>query len=112
MFSRKVNLMPSLKIYDLIATKFSIPATDEVAAAIKEFDENERLQKAILQLADGDLEKFHYLCECARQDYRDVLMWAENPISAEEAKEEVAELTNWLTAQGVTVEWESDEKDE
>jgi hypothetical protein len=104
--------MPSTKICDLITAKYGFPATDEVASAIREFDNNERLQVAILSLSDGDIDKFRYLCECARRDYRDVLMWAENPMSPEEAKEEIAELTNWLKSQGVNVEWESDEKDE
>ena len=42
-------------------------------------DERDRavVQMAILKLSEGDLEKLRDLVEVARQNYRDVLHWAE-----------------------------------
>ena len=37
----------------------------------------ERLQVAILNLADGDLEELKAMARHAEQDYRDVLYWGE-----------------------------------
>ena len=39
----------------------------------------ERLQLAILKLAQGKLDEVHTLANYAKRDYRDVLMWAEYP---------------------------------
>ena len=41
--------------------------------------ERERLQHAILKLGGGDIEKLRHDRDVARQDYRDVLYWAEYP---------------------------------
>ncbi|HXJ78585.1 MAG TPA: ABC transporter substrate binding protein [Candidatus Methylomirabilis sp.] len=39
--------------------------------------ERERVQLAILALSQGDLDELRTLVACAKQDYRDVLYWAE-----------------------------------
>ncbi len=39
--------------------------------------ERERVQLAILKLSGGDIEKLRHDLDVARQDYRDVLYWAE-----------------------------------
>lgn len=41
--------------------------------------EQERVQIAIIKLADGDLEKLISLVDVANGDFRDVLAWAEYP---------------------------------
>jgi hypothetical protein len=41
--------------------------------------ERERVQLAVLKLSGGDIEKLRHNLEVARQDYRDVLYWAEYP---------------------------------
>ena len=41
--------------------------------------ERERVQLAILKLSGGDIEKPRHDLDVARQDYRDVLYWAEYP---------------------------------
>ena len=43
------------------------------------------MQLAILKLSAGDEERLLYLTGVAKQDYRDVLMWADNPPSPEQA---------------------------
>lgn len=40
-----------------------------------------RVQLAILKLSEGDEDKLLHFVEAARQDYRDVLFWAETPDS-------------------------------
>jgi hypothetical protein len=45
--------------------------------------ERERVQLAIVNLSDGDESKLRYFLAIAKQDYRDVLFWSEQP---EEAK--------------------------
>jgi hypothetical protein len=41
--------------------------------------ETERVRLAILKLADGRLGRVRELVDAAKNDYRDVLMWAEYP---------------------------------
>ena len=41
--------------------------------------ERERVQRAILMLANGDVDKLLSYTLAAKQDYRDVLWWAEYP---------------------------------
>ena len=41
--------------------------------------EAERVRLAILRLCDGQLERLADMVATAKQDYRDVLMWAEYP---------------------------------
>ena len=41
--------------------------------------EPERVQLAILKLSDGDMDQLRHYVEVAKQDYRDVLAWAEYP---------------------------------
>jgi hypothetical protein len=44
----------------------------------------ERVRRAVLTLADGDLERLRHLTQQAQQDFRDVLFWADNPPSPDE----------------------------
>ena len=39
--------------------------------------ERERVQIAILKLSEGDVDKLLHFVQAAKQDYRDVLYWAE-----------------------------------
>ena len=45
--------------------------------------ERERVQLAIVNLSEGNVESLRYFLGVAKQDYRDVLFWSDNP---EEAK--------------------------
>ena len=45
--------------------------------------EVERVRAACVKLAEGDESRLEYFVSVAKQDYRDVLFWADNP---EEAK--------------------------
>jgi hypothetical protein len=45
--------------------------------------ERERVQLAILKLAEGNEEKLRELVDIAKHDYRDVLLWAEYPEEAQ-----------------------------
>ena len=38
-----------------------------------------RIQHAVLQLADGDVEKLLHFLKVAARDWRDVVYWAEYP---------------------------------
>ena len=42
-----------------------------------------RVQLAVLKLSDSDVEQVRYYTERAKQDYRDVLSWAEYPRQSE-----------------------------
>jgi hypothetical protein len=53
--------------------------------------ERERVQLAILKLSAGDEDKLIAYVKAAKVDYRDVLMWADEPRpSAEQAAEDLA----------------------
>jgi hypothetical protein len=41
--------------------------------------ERERVQLAVVKLSEGHMSMLQHYIEAARQDYRDVLYWAENP---------------------------------
>lgn len=41
--------------------------------------EAERVQRAIISLSEGDLDRLRHFVAAAKADYRDVLFWAENP---------------------------------
>ena len=73
---------------------------------------SQRVWRAILKLSRGRPEEIKKLTQCARRDYRDVLMWAENPISEKESKRMVRELQDWLSEQGVKIELPPDEGSE
>jgi len=54
----------------------------ESYGADKYEQEPERLRLAILKLSDGDVEKVLSITKAAKQDFRDVLLWAEYPEAA------------------------------
>jgi hypothetical protein len=64
--------------------------------------EHDRVRRAILTLADGDLTRLQHFTERARQDYRDVLMWAEYPEASKDVSEEDvrALLNKWGRSEG------------
>ena len=43
----------------------------------KEEQDRERVQLAILKLSNGDMGKLEHYCAMAKDDFRDVLYWAE-----------------------------------
>ena len=62
--------------------------------------ERERVQRAIVKLSEGDVEKLREFTAAAKLDYRDVLLWAEYPqeaaVDTPEKEREVQELLAWL----------------
>ncbi len=48
--------------------------------------ETDRVRRAVLRLSEGDLTRLRHFSASAAQDYRDVLMWAENPPEADEPR--------------------------
>lgn len=73
------------------AVRASFPRADPdaILAMLDEYGaeayqrERDRVQLAIVSLSEGDEAKLRYFLEVAKQDYRDVLFWSDNP---EEAK--------------------------
>lgn len=57
--------------------------------------EPDRVRRALVTLADGDLERLRHFCARAHEDFRDVLMWAEHPRKADEPSK-YTELRNRL----------------
>ena len=47
---------------------------------------SERVQRAVLHLADGDIDRFLHFVSRAQEDYRDVIFWAEEPRGDDEPR--------------------------
>lgn len=75
----------------------SFPLSKQAAAvqALRGYTENqetERVQLAILAMANGDLDQLRHMVEVANTDYRDALAWAEYPEEYfQETKKEMAQ---------------------
>jgi len=75
------------------AARSAFPASDAqtILSILDEYGvqdwerERERVQLAILKLSAGEESRLRYFTGVAKQDYRDVLMWADNPPAGEEA---------------------------
>ena len=86
------------------AVRASFPDTepDAILALLDEYGveayqrERDRVQLAIVDLSEGDQAKLRYFLEVAKQDYRDVLFWSDNPAEAKldtpEKKRRVREM--------------------
>ena len=64
-------------------TKNEVLIVQELLSTYKG-NEEDRVQKAILKLAKGSVDGVKYHVQCAIEDYRDILYWAESPNEAEE----------------------------
>ena len=90
--------MPHSRAGVVAAVRASFPGADPdaILAVLDEYGvepyqrERDRVQLAIVNLSEGDEAKLRYFVEVAKQDYRDVLFWSDNP---EEAKLDTAEKT-------------------
>lgn len=60
-----------------------LTALDAATADVPLFD-RAAVQRAIVVLSEGDVSRVHYFTEAARQDYRDLLVWA-NDMTASRA---------------------------
>ena len=75
-------------VIEAISAAFAAGARDRVLAMVDTYGrkpherERERVQLAILKLSEGDEAKLGYFLSVAKQDYRDVLFWADNPTEA------------------------------
>ena len=83
--------MPYSRAGVVAAVRAGFPGADPnaILAVLDEYGvepyqrERDRVQLAIVNLTAGDEAKLRYFVEVAKQDYRDVLFWSDNP---EEAK--------------------------
>jgi len=90
--------MPYSRAGVVAAVRAGFPGADPnaILAVLDEYGvepyqrERDRVQLAIVNLSAGDEAKLRYFVEVAKQDYRDVLFWSDNP---EEAKLDTAEKT-------------------
>ena len=79
--------MPHSRAGVVAAIRASFPSADPdaILAVLDEYGvepylrERERVQLAIVNLSAGDEAKLRYFVEVAKQDYRDVLFWSDNP---------------------------------
>jgi hypothetical protein len=93
-------------VVDAIGILFPAEARDRVLAMVDAYGsapherERERVQLAIVRLSEGDEAKLGYFLSVAKQDYRDVLFWADNPAEAKldtpEKRRRVRELLQKL----------------
>ena len=74
-----------------IARSFAPGDREVVRDLIAAYDDNERerVQLAILALADGDHDALLDMIRAAQRDYRDVLYWAEYPEQSNTGKSRV-----------------------
>ena len=65
---------------------------DEVLAILALYGDGEdragvtRVQRAVIELSDSDIELVRHYVDAAQRDFRDVLFWAEHPRDADEPK--------------------------
>ena len=86
------------------AVRASFPRADpnSILALLDEYGvepyhrERDRVHLAIINLSEGDESKLRYFLGVAKQDYRDVLFWSDNPdeakIDTPEKKRRVREM--------------------
>jgi hypothetical protein len=98
-----VSLSP--QVQRAVAVAFAEADQEAVIRALQQYDGegSERVQLAILVLAQGDQNKVESLVRAANTDYRDVLLWAEYPEHCgkrnKRTKEEMAERYRSLGVQ-------------
>jgi predicted Fe-Mo cluster-binding NifX family protein len=63
--------------------------------------ERERVQLAILKLSEGNEEKLREFVAVAKQDYRDVLFWADNPEQAKFTPEKREQMKKMFKQFGI-----------
>jgi hypothetical protein len=78
-------LKPSPDILAAVAQQFPSNDAATVIALLGDLD-SERVQRSILQLAEGDIDRFLHFASRAQQDSRDVIMWADEPRGDDEPK--------------------------
>ena len=96
--------MPNSRESVVAAIRASFPRADPrvILALLDEYGvepyqrERDRVQLAIVNLSAGDEAKLRYFLDVAKQDYRDVLFWSDNPdeakIDTPEKKRRVREM--------------------
>ena len=86
-------------VIDAVRTAFPHGDVGAILAVLDEYGvrpyerERERVQCAIVTLSAGNVSQLRYFLEVAKQDYRDVLFWSDNP---EEAKIDMPEKRRQL----------------
>jgi len=100
--------MPHSREEVIAAVRTAFPRSDasEILTLLEQYGaepyerERERVQLAIVNLSEGDEDKLRYFLSVAKQDYRDVLFWSENPeeakIDTPEKKERVRKMLEKL----------------
>jgi len=99
--------MPHSRAGVVAAIRASFPSADPdaILAVLDEYGvepyQRERVQLAIVNLSAGDEAKLRYFVEVAKQDYRDVLFWSDNPEEAKLTPEKRRRLREMLVKFGL-----------
>ena len=99
--------MPHSRAGVVAAIRASFPSADPdaILAVLDEYGvepyQRERVQLAIVNLSEGDEAKLRYFVEVAKQDYRDVLFWSDNPEEAKLTPEKRRRLREMLVKFGL-----------
>ena len=101
--------MPHSRAGVVAAVRASFPGADPdaILAVLDEYGveayqrERDRVQLAIVNLSAGDEAKLRYFVEVAKQDYRDVLFWSDNPEEAKLTPEKRRRLREMLVKFGL-----------
>ncbi len=68
------------QVKQVIRQQYAPEQWDEIYATLEHFmADGARVPLCILQLAQGRIADVKHYAECARNDYRDVIFWAESP---------------------------------
>ena len=101
--------MPYSRACVVAAVRATFPRADPdaILAVLDEYGveayqrERDRVQLAIVNLTAGDEAKLRYFVEVAKQDYRDVLFWSDNPEEAKLTPEKRRRLREMLVKFGL-----------
>jgi predicted enzyme involved in methoxymalonyl-ACP biosynthesis len=98
--------MTKAELHATIAETFPQDRLEDVIALLDEYGteshepEITRVQFDIVKLSKGNLAELKNLVKQAKIDYRDILMWAESPLSPQEAALIINQLASWMEKDG------------
>lgn len=101
-----MNSMTDEDLHAAIAETFPQERLADVISLLNEYGteshehEITRVQIDIVKLSKGNLAELKNLVKQAKIDYRDILMWAESPLSPTEAALIINQLASWMEKDG------------
>ena len=102
---KSVKMQLPKSVLDRIQRDFLNSHQKEVEAALSTYGEessqkgHEKVLLYILELSKGDAAKAAEYVECAKRDYRDIIMWVENPAESRLDTPEKVEAFNKMLEQ-------------